>query len=101
MLDPQTMSSTQNDISEPIKYVRVKFSPDEAESQRAFLIVMNNIGVITISRDDINECYDDFVKRHMEAENNIVLRGNEQVNKFKYAMKYFFKDKEYEEVRSL
>lgn len=77
------------------KYARVYFRKDEIESQRNFLILMDNIRIISISRSDIDAEVESLKKNHFEADNRIVLHGDEMVNKFKYAMKNFFPEKEY------
>lgn len=78
-----------------VKYAMVYFGPNELEEQRKFLLVMNNIRVIKISRDDIEENYQELLREPSGVENRIVLCGQEQIDKFEYALKYFFNNKQY------
>ena len=78
------------------KYAHVYFSPEEAELQRRFLLVMNNIRLITISREDIEEHYYQFVREHIGSDNRLVLHNQDEIDKFEYAMKWVLTGKEYE-----
>ena len=78
------------------KYARVHFTSEEADDQRDFLLAMNNVGIITISREDIDECYREFIEKGIGSVNCLVLHGEEQIQKFTYLMRYFFPGKEYD-----
>ena len=83
------------DFNKPLKYARVHFGKDELAGQKNFLILMDNIGIISISRSDIESEIESLKKNHFEADNRIVLHGEKMINKFEYAMKNFFPEKEY------
>ena len=78
-----------------LKYACVHFEPEEAEKQRQFLILMNNIRMITISREDIDEHFEHIKREGIASNNRIVLHDQKEVDRFTYAMDSFFKGKEY------
>ena len=78
------------------KFASVYFGPDEREGQRDFLLAMNGAEIIQISRDQVNDWYNEDVQRGLPGcENHLVLHGEEEVNRFGYVMKTFFPNNEY------
>ena len=78
------------------KFAHVYFGPEEANRQREFLLAMNNVGIIRMSRDEIEEWYERDLKAHTGSDNQLVLHGEEEVKRFELVMQTFFKEKKYE-----
>lgn len=79
-----------------LKYAHLHFKADEAETYRDFLLATDNVGIITISRNDIEAEYADFVRDKLGRDVRIVLHGDEEENRFRYLMRYFFPGMEYQ-----
>ena len=80
------------------KFAKLYFHPGEADLQRQFLLAMNGAEIIQISEEEVDRWYQEELNQEIQAgcENTIVLHNDEEVNRFKYVMRTFFKDRSYD-----
>lgn len=76
-------------------FAHVNFSATEPNTQRNFLIAMNGAGIIQLTREEIDEWYDEDVRLNRPSENHLVLHGEEEKDRFENIMATLFKEKTY------
>ena len=81
---------------QPNYFAHVFFGRNEKEGQRDFLRALNGAEIIFVSKEEIDEWYNEDVSRDLGNENHIVLHGEEEKNRFRYIMDTFFPKKEYQ-----
>ena len=77
------------------KYVAVYFGPNEGGGQRMFYNAMSGIGVIQVSKEDIDGFMKDFEREKVGVINRIVIHEESMLATFRYMMDTFFRGKEY------
>lgn len=77
------------------KYAAVYFGIDESGDWRKFLHMMNGIGIISLSKEEIDRNLDEFIEGKVGAMNRLVLHGDDQVRMFENSMLAFLPKKEY------
>lgn len=77
------------------RLAKVVFTGEEAVRQKHFLEAMASIGMISLSKEEILEEYKMMKTDGLPRANHIVLKGDEETERFKSVMKCFFKEKEY------
>lgn len=76
------------------KYAAVYFSPDEERAYRTFLRAMAGLQIITMSKEQIKETMDIFVREKAGVMNRLVLDENQETM-FRAVMKGWLPKKEY------
>ena len=77
------------------KYAAVVFEREELSEQRKFLHAMNGVGVIQLSKEEIDENMDRFEQENVRIVNRFVLSTKDQARDFKAVMAIFFPEHEY------
>ena len=78
-------------------YAHVHFNRNEHDKQRKFLQLMNSTEIIKLSKEEIDNIYnEDILTNAPGADNHLVLHGEEEKKRFGYAMGAFFPEKDYE-----
>lgn len=77
-------------------YATVSFSGKQADEQRKFLMAMTEIGVISLSKDEIESMYEADKKTPYGSTNNLVLHSEVEKKRFEAIMELFFKDTHYD-----
>lgn len=78
------------------KYASVYFSLEELDAYRNFLLAMNGLHIIEISREEIEENIRYLQLACTGTNNRLVLHNDAEVSSFKNIMKAFFPNKEYQ-----
>ena len=77
------------------RFVSVYFAPGEEAELRKFYHGMNGLEIISFSQDELNRSVEEFQKMKVGVENELVLHGIEEVNRFRFFMKAFLPDKKF------
>lgn len=74
---------------------KVTFRRDECEKYREFLMMLTGNGIIVLSKEEIEEIYQETKREDAAVVNTIVLHNDEERSRFGYSMDAFFKDRPY------